>query len=295
MGSSLGAHGGESSARKSENAIDSGTVRKDMSRPARRSVKRSRERAFLLVAILAGAALAPVRAGAADAKPSTGPQTGDASFDEEFVGPQVPDPFEPANRPMFGANMLLDHVIIDPIARAYGFVVPAPVKASVRGFFSNLNRPVVFANEILQLSPRRAAQTLGRFVLNSTLGIGGLFDPAAELHWDEHEADFGQTLGKFGLGPGFYVVLPFLGPSTARDTVGTFVDMFLRIDTWLLPFSSQLILGGGYGITVREDKRDELEELRRSSLDFYAAVRSAYIQSREKLVRDARARRCFRD
>jgi phospholipid-binding lipoprotein MlaA len=191
--------------------------------------------------------------------------------------------------------MAVDTVIIDPIARAYGFAVPAPVKKSVRGVFSNLNRPVVFVYELLQLAPRRAAKTLGRFALNSTLGIGGLFDPASELGWDEHEADFGQTLGRYGVGAGFYVVLPFLGPSTARDTVGTFVDMLMRIDTWVLPFSSQLILGGGYGITMREDKRDELEELRRSSLDFYAAVRSAFLQSREKLVRDARARHVFRE
>jgi phospholipid-binding lipoprotein MlaA len=280
----------------SEDGIDSGTVRDGMSRAATRRAKRSQERALLLAVLLASVALLPTRADAGDPPPPADQKTrGDALFDEEILAPQVPDPLEPVNRPMFAGNMALDTVIIDPIARAYGFVVPAPVKASVRGFFSNLNRPVVFANEILQLSPRRAAQTLGRFVLNSTLGIGGLFDPAAELHWDEHEADFGQTLGKLGIGPGIYIVLPFLGPSTARDTVGTFVDMFLRIDTWLLPFSSQLILGGGYGITVREDKRDELEELRRSSLDFYAAVRSAYLQSREKLVREARARRCFRD
>jgi phospholipid-binding lipoprotein MlaA len=251
---------------------------------------------LLLVATIAWVALSAGRADAGDATPpADAPGGTDTFFDEGFVAPQVPDPFEPVNRPMFAGNMALDRVLIDPIARVYGFLVPAPVKASVRGFFSNLNRPVVFANEVLQLAPRRAAQTLGRFVLNSTLGIGGLLDPASELHWDEHEADFGQTLGKVGIGPGFYVVLPFLGPSTARDTVGTFVDMFLRIDTWLLPFSSQLILGGGYGITMREDKREELEELRRSSLDFYAAVRSAYLQSREKLVREARARKCFRD
>jgi phospholipid-binding lipoprotein MlaA len=214
--------------------------------------------------------------------------------DDDFTGPHVPDPFEPVNRPLFAANMAADRVIIDPIARAYGFVTPAPVKKGVRGFFSNLNRPVVFVNEVLQLAPRRAGQTLGRFVLNSTLGIAGIFDPAAELGWHEHEADFGQTLGRYGVGPGFYVVLPFLGPSTGRDTIGSAVDTFLRIDTWILPFTSQLILGGGYGITLREDRRDELEELRRSSLDFYAAVRSAYLQSREKAVRDARARRPFR-
>jgi phospholipid-binding lipoprotein MlaA len=160
----------------------------------------------------------------------------------------------------------------------------------VRGVFSNLNRPVVFVNEVLQCSPRRAAQTLGRFALNSTLGIAGIFDPAAELGWHEHHADFGQTLGKYGVGPGIYHVLPLVGPSTTRDAFGLAVDMFLRLDTWLLPLTGQLMLGGGFGISEREDKADELEELRKSSLDFYAAIRSAYLQSREAVVREARSR-----
>lgn len=214
--------------------------------------------------------------------------------DESFTGPEVSDCLEPMNRPVFAGNMAIDRVVMDPIARFYGWITPEPVKKGVRGFFSNLNRPVVFVNEVLQLAPIRASKTLGRFVLNSTLGIGGIFDPAAELGWHEQEADFGQTLGKAGIGPGFYLVLPLLGPSTARDTIGSVVDTFLRIDAWLLPFTGQLILGGGYGITLREDRRDELEELRRSSLDFYAAVRSAYLQDRARLVREARARPIFR-
>lgn len=249
------------------------------------------DRKRLLLAVFLAVALAAPGARAADDVATAA--ASDPFFDDEFTGPQVPDPFEPANRPIFAANMAVDRAVIDPMARFYGWVTPAPVKKGVRGFFSNLNRPVVFVNEVLQLAPRRAAKTLGRFALNTTLGIAGIFDPAAELGWHEHEADFGQTLGKYGAGPGFYVVLPFLGPNTARDTVGTFVDTFLRLDTWFLPFTSQLILGGGYGITMREDRRDEFEELRRSSLDFYAAVRSAYLQSREKLVREARARRIF--
>jgi phospholipid-binding lipoprotein MlaA len=168
--------------------------------------------------------------------------------------------------------------------------VPDPVKRSVRGVFSNLNRPVVFVNELFQLQPVRAAETLGRFALNSSLGIGGLFDPAAELGWEEHHADFGQTLGSYGVPPGVYHVFPLLGPSSTRDAFGSAVDMFLRIDTWILPLVSQLWIGGSFGITEREDKRDELEELRRSSLDYYAAIRSAYLQSREALVREAKER-----
>lgn len=263
----------------------------DAARPATRTWKRACALALLLSLSVPAAALAEEL----DAAPAAAPDPeADPFVVDDFVGPQVSDFLEPVNRPIFAGNMAVDRAVIDPIARTYGWITPAPIKKSVRGVFSNLNRPVVFVNELLQLAPRRAGQTLGRFLLNSTLGIGGLFDPAAELGWHDHEADFGQTLGKYRIGPGFYVVLPFLGPSTARDTVGTFVDLFLRIDAWLLPFTSQLILGGGYGITMREDRRDELEELRRSSLDFYAAVRSAYLQDRERLVREARSRPVFR-
>lgn len=253
----------------------------------------------LLLAMAAAPALAAgddrARAAAAPAGESAGSGVDPFSDDADFAGPEVSDFLEPVNRPIFTGNMAIDSTVVDPIARAYGWITPEPVKRSIRGVFSNLNRPVVFVNELLQLAPRRAAKTLGRFALNTTLGIGGIFDPAAELGWHEHEADFGQTLGKAGIGPGFYLVLPLLGPSTARDTIGSIVDVFLRIDAWLLPFSSQLILGGGYGITLREDRRDELEQLRRSSIDFYAAVRSAYLQNRARLVREARARPIFRE
>jgi phospholipid-binding lipoprotein MlaA len=228
---------------------------------------------------------------AADSEPEAEPDAAaeaDPFFEDGFVAPQILDPLEPVNRPVFAANMAFDRVLIDPIARFYGWAVPAPVKRSIRGVFSNLNRPVVFVNQLLQLHPKGAAETLGRFALNSTLGMGGLFDPAAELGWDEHYADFGQTLGRYGVPPGIYHVLPLLGPSTTRDTVGTAVDLFLRIDTWVLPLTGQFILGGGFGITEREDKREEMEELRKSSLDFYAAVRSAFVQSRDKLIREAR-------
>ena len=107
----------------------------------------------------------------------------------------MPDPIEPVNRPVFAANMAVDSYFVDPVSRAYGAITPAPIKNAVRSIFANLNAPVVIVNEALQLEGKHAAQTLGRFVLNSTLGIGGIFDPAAELGWVERDADFGQTLG----------------------------------------------------------------------------------------------------
>jgi len=212
----------------------------------------------------------------------------DPFFEDDFVDQHGSDPLEPMNRPIFAGNMALDRVFIDPVAHVYGVITPLPVRHAVRSIFANLNAPVVLVNEMLQFRGRRAAQTLGRFALNSTLGIGGIFDPAAELGWNEHHADFGQTLGKFGVGPGFYLVLPLLGPSTARDVVGLAVDLALRIDTWILPLQGQLFLGGGFGISERDNRREELQALRESSIDFYAAVRSAYLQTREARIREGR-------
>lgn len=217
-----------------------------------------------------------------------GDAASDPFFEDDFVDQHGSDPLESMNRPIFAGNLALDRVFIDPVAHAYGVITPVPVKRAVRSVFANLNAPAVLVNEMLQFKGRRAAQTLGRLVLNSTLGIGGIFDPAAELGWNEHHADFGQTLGKFGVGPGVYLVFPLLGPSTARDAVGLAVDLALRLDTWLLPLPGQLFLGGGFGISERDNRREEMRALRESSIDFYAAVRSAYLQTREARIRDAR-------
>jgi phospholipid-binding lipoprotein MlaA len=237
---------------------------------------------------LLATACAHERAPRAAAAPAGADAAADPFFEDDFVEQHGSDPLEPMNRPIFAGNMTLDRFVIDPVAHAYGVITPAPLKRAVRSIFANLNAPVVLVNEVLQLRGRRAAQTFGRFALNSTLGIGGIFDPAAELGWNEHRADFGQTLGKFGVGPGLYLVLPLLGPSTARDAVGAAVDLALRLDTWLLPLQGQLFLGGGFGISERDNRREELRALREGSIDFYAAVRSAYLQTREARVREAR-------
>jgi phospholipid-binding lipoprotein MlaA len=243
-------------------------------------------RLLLAVALIA---VAPVAMARADEPAADDPLVDPLFADEDgFVGPQVGDPLERVNRPIFAVNDAVDRAVLEPVARFYGWVVPGPIKTGIRGVFSNLNRPVVFVNQVLQLHPLGAAETFGRFALNSTLGFGGLFDPAAELGWDEHYADFGQTLGRYGVPPGIYHVFPLLGPSTTRDAFGAAVDIFMRIDLWILPLPMQLYLGGGYGITTREDRSDEIAELRKSALDFYAAVRSGYLQHREGLVQEAK-------
>lgn len=211
------------------------------------------------------------------------------AFDQELEARAIPDPIERVNRRVFRFNQAVDRVVLDPVTRVYGRIVPGPVKRAVRNVFENLNQPVVIANDLLQLEPRRAASATGRFLLNSTFGLAGIFDPALEAGLEAHQSDFGQTLGRHGVGPGPFLMVPLMGPSSARDVVGRVVDLTLRPDTWLLPIPPRLLLGGGWGISEREAHLESLEALEESSVDFYAAIRSAYWMSREAFVhqRDA--------
>lgn len=234
--------------------------------------------------LLAGAARA--ESSPAPAAQAAEPWSPDA-FDEELEAGAIPDPIERVNRRVFAFNRVVDRAVLDPITRAYGRIVPGPVKTAVRNVFENLNQPVVIANDLLQLEALRAASATGRFLLNSTFGLAGVFDPAREAGLEPHQSDFGQTLGRYGVGPGPFLMLPLMGPSSARDAVGTVVDLALRPDTWLLPIPPRLMLGGGWGISEREQHLETLEALEASSVDFYAAIRSAYWMSREAFVRES--------
>lgn len=216
----------------------------------------------------------------------------DPLFDEEPAFDREPeDPYERANRAVFDFNDALDCRLLDPITRAYQFVLPLPARRSVTRFFGNLNAPVEFTNEMLQLRPRAAATTLGRFVSNSTLGVAGLFDPAdAWLDLSPSDADFGQTLHRYGIPRGPYLVLPFFGPSTARDTIGTLVDQGLNPLTYIagpLNLQWRLLIGGGQGLALKESNRAALLGLRDASVDYYAALRSAYLQTRRGVEHEA--------
>jgi phospholipid-binding lipoprotein MlaA len=252
--------------------------------------------------VLAGACLAlaagPARATgprAAAAAPATRAdsaalEASDALYDEAGLGTpttsEVPDPLETVNRGILVGNRAMDRVLLDPVTKTYRRIVPGPVKSAVRNFFDNLNEPVIFVNDLLQLEGARAHMDIGRFLLNSTVGLAGLWDPASHVGMPAHHADFGQTLGKMGVPPGIYLMLPLLGPSTTRDAVGSFVDMALRPDTWIFPLGTRVVLTGTWGISEREAHLDALEALEHSSVDYYAALRSAYCQNREALVRD---------
>jgi len=193
---------------------------------------------------------------------------------------QISDPLEGFNRAVFFVNDGLDSILIRPIAYAYGNLVPPFVKRRVSNFFGNLNEPVVFANDLLQLEFEDAGTVAARFLVNSTVGLAGLFDVASEIGLPPHEADFGQTLHAYGVGPGPYLVLPLLGPSNLRDSAGLAVDTLLNPFTWLLEREENLIIAAGQGLVRREELLAPLDALGESSVDYYAALRSLYYQDR---------------
>jgi phospholipid-binding lipoprotein MlaA len=193
------------------------------------------------------------------------------------------DPFEPANRRVHSLNEWLDGAVVRPVAVGYRNHVPRPVRRGVRNVLNNLRSPVILANDMLQGQPRRAGDTLGRFLLNSTLGVAGIFDVAeAWFGVSRHTEDFGQTLATWGVDEGPYLVLPLAGPTNLRDLAASGVDGAANLATWVAPGVSGLryVRGGLNLVDTREALIDPVDEMRRSSLDPYATYRSAYRQRR---------------
>ncbi len=215
----------------------------------------------------------------------------DAAYDEDWLydetlgsDPGERDPYQETNRGIFAFNEGVYAYVLDPLARAYEFAVPEGVRKGVRRFFLNLDEPVTFANDVLQGSLFDAGETAGRFVVNSTLGIGGIFDLATGMGLARHRTDFGETLAVYGTPAGPYVVLPLLGPATARDALGEGVDLLLRPDTWLLAATPIFAVNASGGISAYDVERSRLEALRDTSVDFYAAMRGAYLMDRDAQV-----------
>jgi phospholipid-binding lipoprotein MlaA len=220
----------------------------------------------------AGARPAAPEPAAAPAKPSASRSPAEPEA--------VADPLEGLNRAVLGFNDVVDQALLRPIAWTYNKVMPDPAILAVRRFFANLRSPVQFANDLLQLEFADAANTAGRFGLNSTIGLLGLFEVAEPLGLPAHYADFGQTLHSYGSGPGPYLMLPLFGPSTLRDGTGRLVDVALDPLAWLLTPEQSLGVAGTSIVVRREELLDPLDELRKSSVDWYAALRSAYSQRR---------------
>mgnify|MGYP005842292829 CR=1 FL=1 len=200
----------------------------------------------------------------------------------------VYDPIEPVNRAVFEFNRVVDGILIKPIAELYGLVVPSPIRTGVRNFLANLRSPIIFANDLLQGETERAGTTLGRFMINTTIGLGGVLDPATALGRERHDEDLGQTLAVWGVGDGPYLVLPILGPSNLRDLAGRIGDRFANPLPYLDDDSYWIAQAAGEGVQARYDALDLLDDLERNSLDFYAAVRAIYAQRRAADIRNGR-------
>lgn len=204
---------------------------------------------------------------------------------------EIYDPFEPLNRNVYGFNETVDKAIVGPVARSYNNNIPKPARNGLENFLRNASTPVTFANDLLQAKPGRAAETLSRFVINTTVGLGGLIDVAGQSDLEGHTEDFGQTLGVWGVPMGPYVMAPLLGPSNLRDTVGGVVDRVFDPLNWIQFGLSDLniYLSGAQTAAIAVTTRAGLEpafENLRSQPEPYIALRRAYANQRNSATRD---------
>ncbi len=202
------------------------------------------------------------------------------------------DPLEPLNRKIFAFNSVIDRAVIEPAARGYRALLPQFVRDRVRSIIDNLNEPLIFANNLLQLRIEAAGTTLGRFVTNSTVGLAGMFDQATAGGLLKQSGDFGQTLYKWGAGDGPYLVLPLLGPSNVRDGIGLGVDSILYPAGTIGSADNQRIFRitstATDGIDLRERNIESLRAVEENSIDFYAALRNIVRQRRAAVLNEAR-------
>jgi phospholipid-binding lipoprotein MlaA len=245
----------------------------------------------LALAVAAPSQAAPSQAAPSQAAPSqAAPSQAGASAapPPSAVAPPY-DPFEGANRAMFGINKAFDRAVLRPVALGYKRVLPAPVRKGVDNALNNLGEPMTAINDVLQAKPSLASDAAGRFLLNSTLGLLGVFDIAGMEGKPIHYSDFGQTLGRYGVQPGPFIYLPILGPSNFRDGLGRIVDAFgspLNLHVLHVTTAEHVGEFALDGINTRANFDELLEDLRRSATDEYAAQRSVYMQSRQAKIAD---------
>jgi phospholipid-binding lipoprotein MlaA len=202
---------------------------------------------------------------------------------------RIADPLEPFNRAMYHFNDKLYFWVLKPVAQGYRFVVPEVARIGVNNFFTNIAFPVRFVNCLLQANFKGAGRELARFMLNTTAGIGGLFDPAShpDVNIAKQDEDFGQTLGVYGVGQGVYINWPILGPSSPRDTLGLVGDYFLHPffyydGPWLIPWE----LRAYEKVNDTSLRIGDYESLKEAAIDPYVAIRDAYVQYRLKKVNE---------
>ncbi|GMR07945.1 MAG: hypothetical protein BMS9Abin26_0950 [Gammaproteobacteria bacterium] len=202
-------------------------------------------------------------------------------------GPKDPnDPLESFNRAMYSFNDGLDRAILKPVSRGYNYILPAPVNKGVTNFFGNINDVVVIFNDLLQFKFSQAAHDTARVFFNTTIGLLGVLDVSSGMDLPKHNEDFGQTLGYWGVGKGAYVVWPFFGPSTIRDTGGDIVDYFVDPINRVHPHEDRYWLMALETVDKRADLLSASKILEEAALDPYLFLRDAYLQRRNSLIHD---------
>lgn len=205
--------------------------------------------------------------------------------EEEFFEDEIADPFEPINRMIFAFNDKVFRIFLSPVVKTYR-IVPESIRVAISNFYTNLTSPVSAANALIQLDVPNAGSEISRFGLNSTLGVLGFFDPATRWGFEEDREDFGQTLGHYGVGHGFYIVLPLLSFSSLRDASGRLGNAYLNPinQIWDPELDDWLVYQGLDGINDLSFEIDNYTSLYDSALDPYVFFRSAYVQTREGAV-----------
>ncbi len=214
-------------------------------------------------------------------------KTSSDDFETSSQEDEIYDPLEPINRAIFSFNNVADKIILEPAAKGYK-KLPSPIQSGISNFINNLKLPLVAVNQLLQGQGKNAVESSGRFIVNSTAGLFGLVDVAEKIGLEQKQEDFGQTLATWGVGDGFYLVLPIFGPSNVRDTTGMFLTYVTdpinayaisEGEAWILPIRTAT-----NAIDQRSKIIDEVNALRNNSLDYYAAVRSSYYQNRKAAI-----------
>ena len=204
--------------------------------------------------------------------------------------PEAEDPWENLNRGTFAFNQKFDKYLLSPVAKGYRFIFPSEIRTGVRNFLSNLSEPWTSINSILQGDFTNTGNAIARFLINSTAGILGIFDVATEIGFEKQKEDFGQTLAVHGVGPGPYLMLPFLGPSTLRDALGKITSLYADPVTLALERNDkdQWIWSGMAvkGVDFREQNLEKIDNLNATSVDFYATLRSLYLERRSSMIRN---------
>ncbi len=210
-------------------------------------------------------------------------------FETSTFEDEIYDPLEPINRAIFSFNNAVDKVVLEPAAKGYR-KLPSPIQSGIGNFLSNLKLPLVILNQVLQGQIPNAVESTGRFAVNSTVGLVGLVDIATKIGLEEKDEDFGQTFATWGVGDGFYVVLPIFGPSNLRDAVGTALTytldpvnayLVMEGEAWAVPLRATV-----NAIDYRSKIIAEVNALRNNSVDFYAAVRSSFYQNRKAAIKN---------